>query len=105
MLDGTGFISITRTDEELSIVCDEALAPAGSRTEGGWEVLKLHGPFPFDEIGILASCLTPLADHGVGVFTISTFDTDYILVKAAQADVAVAVLQGAGHTLHSRPAG
>ena len=104
VLDAAGFVSVTRTEDECSIVCDERAAPPGVRAEGGWEVLKLHGPFAFDEVGILASCLTPLAAHGVSVFTISTFDTDYILVKSAQADAAVAVLQAAGHILEHRPA-
>jgi len=98
VLDASRFASVTRTADELSLVCDESLAPDGATTEHGWAVLKLHGPFAFDQVGILASCLTPLAAHGVSVFTISTFDTDYILIKAEQADAAIGVLQGAGHT-------
>jgi hypothetical protein len=103
VLDAAGFVSITRTDDELSIVCDEALAPPGARSECGWVVLKLHGPFAFDELGILASCVIPLAQHGVSVFTVSTFETDYILVKAAQADAAVVALRTAGHLLEKAP--
>lgn len=99
VLDASGFASVTRTADELSIVCDEALTPAGAKVECGWEVLKLHGPFTFDQIGVLASCVTPLAAHGVSVFTISTFDTDYLLIKAHQTDAAVAALQAAGHML------
>ncbi|MEO7273116.1 MAG: ACT domain-containing protein [Vicinamibacterales bacterium] len=99
VLDALSFVSVTRTRDELSIVCDEAVAPAGARTERGWEVLKLHGPFALDDVGILVSCAAPLAEHGVSIFTISTFETDYILVRTEQADTAVAVLQAAGHSL------
>ena len=99
ILDLPGFVSVTRTADELSIVCDEAVAPPGEMTERGWDVIKLHGPFALDQVGILASCVTPLAERGVSIFTISTFDTDYILVKSAQADAAVAALRAAGHTL------
>ena len=53
VLDASGFASVTRTTDELSIVCDEALTPAGAKVECGWEVLKLHGPFTFDQIGVL----------------------------------------------------
>ena len=95
----SSFLSIARTPDELSIVCDEALTPAGAKVECGWEVLKLHGPFTFDQIGVLASCVTPLVAHGVSVFTISTFDTDYLLIKAHQTDAAVTALQAAGHML------
>ena len=105
VLGAAGFVSITRTSDELSIVCDENLAPPDARTERGWVAIALQGPFAFDEVGILASCLTPLAGHRVSVFTISTFDTDYILVKAEQAEAAVAALEGAGHRLEHRSAG
>jgi hypothetical protein len=99
LLAVSGFVSITRTSDELSIVCEDSLVPPGARSEPGWIALQLHGPFAFDEVGILASCVAPLAQQGISVFTVSTFDTDYILVKAAQADAAVAGLETAGHTL------
>ena len=101
VLEASGFASVTRTADELSIVCDEALTPAGAKAECGWEVLKLHGPFAFDQIGVLASCVTPLAAQGVSVFTISTFHTDYLFIKAHQTDAAVAALQAAGHRLEN----
>lgn len=75
------FASVTRTAEELSIVCPESAVPDGVRAERGWAMLKLAGPFPFDATGILESVLAPLARAGVSVFAVSTFDTDYILVK------------------------
>ena len=72
--------------------------PPGHDSEGGWLVLKLHGPFAFDQVGILVSIAAPLADHGVSIFAVSTFDTDYILIKADQLDRAIDALETAGHT-------
>ncbi|HKB69353.1 MAG TPA: ACT domain-containing protein, partial [Thermoanaerobaculia bacterium] len=56
---GDGFCSITRTRDELSIVCPEAAVPAGVRAERGWAMLKLSGPFPFTATGVLSSFLAP----------------------------------------------
>ena len=94
-----GFASVTRTADELSVVCLAALVPAGVRSDGGWCCLKVHGPFAFDEVGILSSFAVPLAQAGVGIFAISTFDTDYILVKETQRELAINALASAGHTL------
>lgn len=96
------FASITRTPEELSIVCEERLAPAGARREGGWRCLAVRGPIPFTATGVLASLATPLAEARVGIFAISTFDTDYVLVKEAQLARAVAALRAAGHVFVRR---
>src|SRR5262249_23317011 len=73
------FFSITRTTDALSIVCDQAVVPDGVRSERGWRCLKLAGPIPFSTVGVLASLVGPLADAGISVFAISTFDTDYYL--------------------------
>lgn len=98
-----GFTSVTRTAEELSIVCEEARVPApgpeGLPREGGFALLKLHGPFPLDAVGILASAAEPLAEAGISLLAIGTFDTDYLLVKRAHAERAVATLVEAGHML------
>ena len=93
------FISITRTPDELSIVCPEDAAPPGGRAEAGWAVLKIEGPFPFEHVGVLASFTTPLAAAGISLFAISTFDTDYVLIKADQLSAATHALVVAGHTL------
>ena len=93
------FLSVTRTGAELSIVAPAAAVPAGVRAEGGWTVLRLQGPFAFDQTGILASFATPLAEAGVGLFAVSTFDTDYVLVKTARLSAALAALLAAGHLL------
>ena len=93
------FLSVTRTSDELSIVAPAAAVPAGVRAEGGWTVLRLQGPFAFDQTGILASFATPLAEAGIGLFALSTFDTDYVLVKTAHRSAALAALRAAGHLL------
>ena len=92
-----GFFSVTRTDDELSMVCPEEVVPDEARSEGGWRMLKLEGPFEFSEVGVLASVAAPLAEAGVGIFAVSTFDTDYVLVKEEQLRPAVAALRGRGH--------
>ena len=92
-----GFFSVTRTRDELSVVCPGEEVPEGVRSEGGWRALGLEGPFEFSEVGVLASVAAPLAEAGVGIFAVSTFDTDYVLVKEEQLRSAVAALRGRGH--------
>lgn len=75
------FLSITRTAEELSIVCREEIVPEAGRVVSGWRALQLEGPIPFDQTGVAAAFTTSLASRNIGVFVISTFDTDYLLVK------------------------
>jgi hypothetical protein len=90
---------VSWTDEELSIVCDEARVPEGVQCERGWRSLMLRGPFAFDLTGILAQVLQPLAQAQVGIFAVSTFDTDYVMVKQQQLRAALAALRAAGHTI------
>lgn len=92
-----GFFSVTRTADELSVVCPEASVPEGIGREGGWRALKLEGPFEFSEVGVLASVATPLAGADISLFALSTFDTDYVLVKEEQLDLAVAALRERSH--------
>jgi hypothetical protein len=89
------FSSVTRTAEELSIVCPESAVPAGVRAEGGWAMLKLSGPFPFTATGVLSSFLAPLAAARIPVFAVSTFDTDYVLVKRRDLERAIETLEAA----------
>ncbi len=98
-LTASSFLSLTRTTDELSIVCTESAVPDEIRREGDWRALKVDGLLDFAETGILASLATPLADAGVSVFAISTFDTDYLLVKQAVLDTVRSVLIGAGHRI------
>jgi len=100
---GPGFVSVTRTHEELSVVCPVEWVPAGLRSEAGWSALQLVGPFPFDQVGVLASIVGPLAEARVSVFAISTFDTDYVLVKAEALAEAIAALERAGHQNEKGP--
>jgi uncharacterized protein len=94
------FFSTTRTSDELSIVADMDLVPTHLRSETSWRVMKAHGPFDLSEVGVLASLVAPLAQADISVFTISTFDTDYLLTKADQLHTTVAALRRAGHTVH-----
>jgi len=91
------FHSVTRTAAELSVVCPDGAVPEGARAEPGWAVLALEGPFPFDLVGVLAAFLVPLAEAGVGIFAMSTFDTDYVLVKRERLGAALEALSAAGH--------
>jgi len=91
------FFSITRTTDELSVVCPEGAVSDDVRCERGWRLLKLEGTFEFSEVGVLASVTVPLAEAGVGIFAVSTYDTDYVLVKEEQLESAVAALRGRGH--------
>jgi hypothetical protein len=91
------FFSVTRTFDELSVVCPEEHVPAGITCERGWRVLKLEGPLDFGLVGVLASVAAPLAESGVGVLAIATYDTDYVLVKEEQLDLATAALRERGH--------
>lgn len=95
--DGPGFMSVSRNDDELSIVCLEERVPAGVKSAGGWACLKFLGPFAFDETGILLSVAAPLSNGGIGIFAVSTFDTDYLLVKKQHLEQAQVLLRDAGH--------
>lgn len=90
-------VSVTRTPGELTIVCPDGRAPAATRQEAGWRALRIQGPLDFSLTGILASVLEPLARARIGIFAVSTFDTDYVLVKETRADAAVQALRAAGH--------
>lgn len=92
------FFSATRTAEELSLVCLEQDAPQHARQESGWSCLRVAGPLDFALTGILASLAVPLAEAGVSIFAISTFDTDYLLVKTASLATALDALRAAGFT-------
>jgi hypothetical protein len=91
--------SVTRSPDELSVVCAARQVPTGVRHTPGWAAFKLHGPFDFALTGILAGVLNPLHAADVGIFALSTYDTDYVLVQAAQLAQAVEVLRDAGYTV------
>ncbi len=93
------FVSVTRTADELSIVCAQDCVPKDVRAACGYVCLKLAGPFPLTESGIIVSFLAPLAERGIPAFPIATFDTDYILVQEARWNDALQALHAAGHEL------
>ena len=93
------FSSVTRTPDELSVVCPGRQVPAGVACERHWRALKLEGTFDLDLVGILASVAAPLAEAGVGIFAIATHDTDYVLVREAQLGLAVSALSELGHNV------
>jgi hypothetical protein len=93
----TPLSSVTRTAEELSIVCPDQVAPKEMQTEQEWKCLKIHGPLGFDEVGIISGLTKVLADANISVFVLSTFETDYILVKSMNIDQAAKVLADMGH--------
>jgi uncharacterized protein len=100
-LDAKGFSSISRTSEELSIVCAEGLPPKDVKQEGGWRVFKVDGPLDFTLTGILVSIAAPLAKAGISIFAISTYNTDYVLVKQDKVEAAINALRTAGHTVRT----
>jgi hypothetical protein len=96
------FASLTRTADELSVVCAEAAVPAGTLCERGWRCLRVAGTLDFALVGVLASLLVPLAGAGVSTFAVSTFDTDYLLVREADLGRAAEALRTAGHSVQGR---
>ncbi|TDR44889.1 hypothetical protein DFR29_10570 [Tahibacter aquaticus] len=97
--DGDGFVSISRSAEELSVLCRSERVPAEVRQDGPWACFALLGPFAFEQSGIVLAVIRPLSEAGLGVFVVSTFDGDHVLVKAHEAVRAVELLAAAGHRL------
>jgi len=95
--------AVTRTAEELSIVCASASVPDGLIASFGWRALRVAGTLEHSMTGILASLATPLAAAEIPIFVISTYDTDYVLVPADRLPQARAVLLAAGHRLVPTP--
>ena len=96
------FLSITYTSEELSIVCPAEVVPPSVRCEKAWRALKVQGPLDFTLTGVLASLSAPLAEGKIPLFVVSTFDTDYLLVKEQNFLQARQILEYSGHTIASR---
>ena len=98
-LSGAGFLTVSRTEDELSLVGPSEQIQGMDKIESGWTAFKVHGPFAFDETGIVAELSRILAEREIGIFVISTFDTDYILVKQENADSAAQAWASAGHEI------
>jgi len=95
------FTSVTRTLDELSIVCATENLPADVQSPHRWICLKLEGPFPFSQTGVLLSFIEPLSTKGIPIFAISTYDTDYVLIQEEFAGASLNALQEAGYELCS----
>jgi len=89
--------SVSWTVEETSVVCASALVPMDVQADSGWRALEVMGPLDLSLTGTLASLAWPLAEAGVALFALSAYDTDYVLIKAASLEPAVAALTAAGH--------
>lgn len=92
-------LAYIHTPEEFSVVCQERYVPPEVKAERGWRSLKVHGPLDFSLVGVLASLTAVLAEASVSVFVLSTFETDYVLVKEKQLERAVQALRQAGYTV------
>ena len=90
-------LSITATAEETSVVCAAGAVPARATSEGPFTAFRVGGTLDFALTGVLSRLLAPLAEAGISVFTLSTYDTDWVLVPTARADVAAAVWAESGH--------
>lgn len=95
-----GFYFIGRTDEEISLVCRTEDTPLHTASrEDGWRGFRIEGVLDFSLVGILSGISKVLAENGVGIFAVSTYNTDYILVKAERFDAAMKALNDAGYAV------
>lgn len=100
---GGNFVSVTKTQEELSVVCPIKFIPDRVMCEKNWRALKVEGPLDFSLTGILASISTILAQSGISIFAVSTYDTDYVLVREKDLERAVdALSKGSCEIVHTR---
>ena len=97
LLDVPGLVSVTRTPDELSIVCPAEHAPEAGAVHTGWRLLTVRGPLEFTLTGIMAALSSELAAAGVSLFALSTYDTDHLLVKSGDLARAVQALRSSGH--------
>jgi hypothetical protein len=96
-IPGGRFVSMTRTSDELSVVCVREEVPDGARVEGAFALFRVRGSLELSMTGVLASIATPLAAAGVSIFSVATFDTDYVLVPERDRERAASALAAAGH--------
>jgi hypothetical protein len=89
-------LALVRTREELSIVCAERFVPPEIKAERGWRVLQVQGPLDFSMVGVLATIALPLARAGISIFALSTYETDFILIKENHLERAIHSLNQAG---------
>ncbi|OFW63550.1 MAG: hypothetical protein A2Y74_01600 [Actinobacteria bacterium RBG_13_63_9] len=97
-----GLTSMSWTADETSVVCASSAVPAGGQVDAGWRAFVVAGPLALSLTGVLLSIAQPLADAGIGVFAVSTHDTDYVLVKQTSLDAAIAALTAFGHRVSGK---
>lgn len=95
------FFSITRSGAEISVVCRQDDVPTGldGKVSTDWRALEVAGPLQFDETAVLSTLLHPLAIAGISVFTVSTYNTDYIFVRKSAIALTIETLQNSGHEI------
>lgn len=103
-VDSSPFRSVTRTPEELSLLCPESQVPSSIDAQRGLRCLKVRGPLDSSEVGVLESLAHPLARAGISILALSTYDTDYLLVRESDLEAAIQALSSAGHTIHGQGA-
>ena len=91
-------LSITKTPKEITLVCEENLVPGECTQSENWKCIKVEGSFDLDAVGVLSSIAGPLAQNGISLYVISTYDTDYILIHAKNIEKTVSCLRESGHT-------
>ena len=97
---GSGFFFVGKTDEEISLVCETCSVPAQTLArEDGWRAFRIEGVLDFSLVGILSKLSGVLAESGIGIFAVSTYNTDYILVKGENFDRAAEALAAAGYAI------
>ncbi len=96
-VDKGPFRSVTRTEHEVSVVCRDYDVPDGESVDRGWTVLEVAGPLDFSLSGVVASLVAPLAEEQMPIFVISTFESDYVLVRSTDLARAADALESAGH--------
>ena len=94
-----GLTSVTWTASETSVICAASVVPPGVKAETGWRAFAIAGPMEFTLVGVLLAVTRPLAEADIGIFAVSTYDTDCVLVKESSLEEAVAALASAGHRI------
>lgn len=98
-IEDSPFWSVTRTTSELSIVCRSDLVPPEIEAETGFRIIGVEGPLPFDAVGVISDVSKALAETGISVIVVSTFETDYLLVRDSDLDLALAALHDRGYVI------
>jgi len=93
------FAIFIRTKDETTLICPTGLVPKEAKAESGWIALEMIGQYDFALMGMLTQVIAPLEAVGVSILALSTFNTDYVLIKAEKRAAAIAALQMAGHTI------